>query len=182
MWTHIKETSRSALLALCEGNLPLTGKFPAQKASNATNPSVWWGHHVPDILQITPPKPFFWAEVWFAFHKNVCQTANCYWSWLRTRKTLIHCLISWWPRLRCVCVIRPYCVNIVRSGHNGRHIADYIFKYIFLNEYISVSSEMSLKFVSCGLVDIMSPLANSKRPLSQPMLTPGLLTHTHIYI
>ena len=33
--SHIKETSKSALLALCEGNSPMTGEFPAQRASNA---------------------------------------------------------------------------------------------------------------------------------------------------
>ena len=35
----------SALLALCEGNSPVTGEFPSQKASNAENLSVWWRHH-----------------------------------------------------------------------------------------------------------------------------------------
>ena len=35
MWTHIKETSKSVLLALCGGNSQVTGEFPAQMASNA---------------------------------------------------------------------------------------------------------------------------------------------------
>ena len=30
---------------LC-GNSPVTGEFPAQKASNAKNVSIWWRHHV----------------------------------------------------------------------------------------------------------------------------------------
>ena len=30
---------------LCAGNSPLTGEFPAQKASNAENVSIWWRHH-----------------------------------------------------------------------------------------------------------------------------------------
>ena len=29
----------------CVGNLPVTGKFPAQMASNAENVSIWWRHH-----------------------------------------------------------------------------------------------------------------------------------------
>ena len=33
MWTHIKETSKSALLDLREWNSPLTDEFPAQRAS-----------------------------------------------------------------------------------------------------------------------------------------------------
>ena len=35
MQTHTKETSKSALLALCEGNSPGTGEFPAPMTSNA---------------------------------------------------------------------------------------------------------------------------------------------------
>ena len=40
-----KKTSKPALLALCEGNSPVTGEFPAQKASNAEKASIWWRHH-----------------------------------------------------------------------------------------------------------------------------------------
>ena len=35
----------SASLALCAGNSPVTGEFPAQRASNAENVSIWWRHH-----------------------------------------------------------------------------------------------------------------------------------------
>ena len=45
MRTHIKETPKSMLLALCEGNSPVTGEFPAQVASNAEKPSIGWCHH-----------------------------------------------------------------------------------------------------------------------------------------
>ena len=38
----------SASLAICVGNSPGTGEFPAQIASNAENVSIWWRHH--DIL------------------------------------------------------------------------------------------------------------------------------------
>ena len=31
---------------LCAGNSPVTGEFPAQRASNAENVSIWWRHHV----------------------------------------------------------------------------------------------------------------------------------------
>ena len=27
------------------GNSPMTSEFPAQKASNAENVSIWWRHH-----------------------------------------------------------------------------------------------------------------------------------------
>ena len=69
MWAHIKETSKSALLTLCEGNSPVTGEFPSQRASNAENVSIWWSHHV---------LPFSWqlslgAEVW-----------NCRYCWVHS--------------------------------------------------------------------------------------------------
>ena len=31
---------------LCEGNLPVTYDFPAQRASNAENITIWWHHYV----------------------------------------------------------------------------------------------------------------------------------------
>ena len=43
---HIsKKTSKLRVTGLCEGNSPLTGEFPAQRASNAENASIWWRHH-----------------------------------------------------------------------------------------------------------------------------------------
>ena len=44
-WSHPMETF-SALRALCAGNSPVTGEFPAQRASSAENVSTWWRHHV----------------------------------------------------------------------------------------------------------------------------------------
>ena len=43
---QIKETSKLRVTGLCEGNSQVTGEFPAQKASNAENVSIWWRHHV----------------------------------------------------------------------------------------------------------------------------------------
>ena len=33
------------ITGLCEGNSPVTGEFPAQKASNAESVFIWWRHH-----------------------------------------------------------------------------------------------------------------------------------------
>ena len=43
----------SASLAFCAGNLPVTGEFPTQRASNAGNISIWWRHH-----------DFVWDPLW----------------------------------------------------------------------------------------------------------------------
>ena len=40
-----KKTSKLRVTGLCEGNSPVTGEFPAQRASNAEIVSIWWRHH-----------------------------------------------------------------------------------------------------------------------------------------
>ena len=40
-----KITSKLCITGLCEGNSPVTGEFPAQRASNMENVSIWWRHH-----------------------------------------------------------------------------------------------------------------------------------------
>ena len=40
-----KKTSKLRVTSLCVGNSPVTGEFPAQKASNAENIFIWWRHH-----------------------------------------------------------------------------------------------------------------------------------------
>ena len=37
--------SKLCVTGLCEGNSPVTGEFPAQRASNMGNVSIWWRHH-----------------------------------------------------------------------------------------------------------------------------------------
>ena len=43
-------------------------------------------------------------------------------------------------------------VNTLRPRQNGRHLADDIFKGIFLNENSSISINISLKFVPQGRI------------------------------
>ena len=40
-----QKTLKLRVTGLCEGNSPLTGEFPAQKASNVENVYIWWRHH-----------------------------------------------------------------------------------------------------------------------------------------
>ena len=40
-----KKTSKLRVTGLCEGNPPVTGGFPSQRASNAEMASIWWRHH-----------------------------------------------------------------------------------------------------------------------------------------
>ena len=41
-----KKASKRRVTGLCEGNSPVTGEFPAQRASNAEDVSIWWRHHI----------------------------------------------------------------------------------------------------------------------------------------
>ena len=61
MRTHIKETSKSELLVLCEGNSPVTGEFPAQRASNAEKGCIWWRHHVAE--EVSNPVPTYPSSI-----------------------------------------------------------------------------------------------------------------------
>ena len=40
-----KKTSKLRVTGLCAGKSPVTGEFPAQRASIAKNVSIWWRHH-----------------------------------------------------------------------------------------------------------------------------------------
>ena len=40
-----KKISKLRVTGLCEGNSPVTGEFPSQRASDAENVSIWWCHH-----------------------------------------------------------------------------------------------------------------------------------------
>ena len=74
-------------------------------------------------------------------------------------------------------------VNTLRPRPNGRHFIDDIFKWIFLEENVWISINISLKFVPRGpinniptLVQIMAWRQPGDKPLSEPMMV-SLLTH-----
>ena len=49
-----KKKSKLRVTGLCGGNSPGTGDFPAQRASNEENVSIWWRHHDPNQTWPTP--------------------------------------------------------------------------------------------------------------------------------
>ena len=42
---RLKKTSKPRVTGLCDGNSPVTGEFPVQRASDAENVSISWRHH-----------------------------------------------------------------------------------------------------------------------------------------
>ena len=55
-----KKTSKLRVTGLCEGNQPVTGEFPAQRASNGEEVSIWWRHHVQVNFTYTLQVHFSW--------------------------------------------------------------------------------------------------------------------------
>ena len=54
----LKKTSKLRITGLCEGNSLVIGEFPAQRASNAENVSIWWRLHA-----WTPILARFWPTL-----------------------------------------------------------------------------------------------------------------------
>ena len=76
-----------------------------------------------------------------------------------------------------------YGINSLRPRQKRRHLADDIFKCIFLNENVWIPINISLKFVPKGwinnipaLVQIMAWRRPGDKPLSEPMMV-SLPTH-----
>ena len=45
-----KRTSKLRVTGRCEGNSWVTGEFSAKRVSNAANASIWWRHHVHNVV------------------------------------------------------------------------------------------------------------------------------------
>ena len=59
-----KKTPKLRVTGLCEGNSPVTGEFPAQRASNAENVSIWWRHHDRARLWPSQEVQMTWQRCW----------------------------------------------------------------------------------------------------------------------
>ena len=55
-----KKTSKLRIASICEGNPPVTGQFPSQRAMNEENIAIWRRHHDQDIWMIGPTQPIIW--------------------------------------------------------------------------------------------------------------------------
>ena len=74
-----KKTSKLHVTGLCEGNSPVAGEFPAQRASNAENVYIWWCYH--SNLNV--------VEISFGSHPNSNDmiTAN-FWAWRSSNQSV----------------------------------------------------------------------------------------------
>ena len=83
---------------------------------------------------------------------------------------------------RSICI--ESLLNALRPKQNGRHFPDDILKYIFLNENVWISVQISMKFVPGARINNITALVQIKawrrpgdKPLSEPVMV-SLLTHS----
>ena len=70
-WT---KTWKICVTCLCEGNSPVTGEFPAQKAINADNVPISWRHHT-WMLPVTTKllEKLHWDITSFVIYCSACE-------------------------------------------------------------------------------------------------------------
>ena len=77
-----KETSKLRASALCVGNSPVTGEFPAQRASNAGNVSIWWHHFCALKNRAIDECPLYGVWQWHLKYEHIIlaeRFIHCYW-------------------------------------------------------------------------------------------------------
>ena len=72
-----RNTSKLRVTGTCEGNSPVTGEFPAQRASNAENVSIPWCHH--DAMMLRHPLKHS-AVGNYAFMTHIVRSSSHLWS------------------------------------------------------------------------------------------------------
>ena len=86
-----KKTSKLRVTGLCEGNSPVTGEFPPQRASNVENVSIWWRHHENPVCTFSVLQTLL-LLVWLSgmgFERKACAPTQC-WVEQSSQKDLGH--------------------------------------------------------------------------------------------
>ena len=94
-----KKTSKLRITGLCAGNSPGTGEFPAQRASNAENASIWWRHHDGWREDIWP-RIILWMHT--ATEKRSYIVTSSLIGWLHSPND--PCMTLPFPTLKSVCL------------------------------------------------------------------------------
>ena len=99
---YLRKTSKPSVTGLCEGNSTVTGEFPAQRASNRENVSIWWRHHLRSIKVLSVYLFFYrWLKLGLFF---LCSLLIC--IDLMYRLLLFLCLWFFFIRMRWTSVLQ----------------------------------------------------------------------------
>ena len=175
-----KKTSNLGVTGLCEGNPPVTGGFPSQRASNAENVSIWWRHNENGLWDLMA------AEISrYKFKGKLLNcTQECELPTAEVRTTNFCIITEVLPLLSSIFMFRfklsSWFIVTLYLKNWGRDkmaaiFADNIFICIFLNENFWISNRISLKNVPQVLIDNTPSLVqtrhsekdNTRQPLDQ---------------
>ena len=139
------------------------------------------------LINIVAKKKIFWRPIYFDDDRVTANMLGCLTPlnisikltgtlWLNSL-TEVWCKIS---SLQC----QPVVVNTLRPRQNGRHFAHNIFKSIFLNENVWISTEISLNFVPKGPINHIPALVQImawRRPGDKPLAEARMVIYRRIY-
>ena len=174
-----KKTSKLRVTGLCAGNSPVTGEFPAQRASNAENVSIWWRHRAfwpygktqewtesgsnqgnfkANSVSASKSRPVVDKPKYFSTgpqpkHLHLTHVYCVKISGLissRKWRSLNH---RWGGRKLSRVIAVVYGDITLRPRQNGRYFPHKIFKCISLNENVSILNTIWLKFVPTGPIN-----------------------------
>ena len=92
-----KKTPKLRGTGLCEGNSPVTGDVPSQRASNAENVSIWWRHHELWFENVGVTVLKLWNQPWCAQHEGVFDKSRSVHQYSRViGRVAVNCLVAWW--------------------------------------------------------------------------------------
>ena len=136
-----------ALLALCEGNPPVTGGFPSQMASNGEDISFWLRHHV-----------FCFGYSWFTKTFTHMTVAGVEYIYIY-KTQYIYITIYWFPWIVIVCYGWDGSAMIVNSDFvNQTNRRDHRFQIIASWNVVNIGSGNGLS-------------SECTKPLPEPLLT-----------
>ena len=90
-----KKTSKFRVTGLCVGNSPVTGEFPAQKARNAENASIWWRHHTIITTKQSTTKRCFYFGGYAVCHAGYGKWRLLPHRWCLSEVDQWHFLLTW---------------------------------------------------------------------------------------
>ena len=149
------KTSKLGVTGLCAANSPVTVEFPAQRASNAENVSIWWRHHVgqgdwaclvdtdghynPGTLPFLP-SPAVVLKIGYKFYLDLylerehqCrsngQLSDIYYYWLQCPimgdNALWLATMSYWWQFPIIGNNDPYILDITATLHERHVVSDH---------------------------------------------------------